>query len=91
MFRDTMNNRLEYYRHLQQISDTVAPYDEENAGKPMDEELYRSKVKQEEVIEGKISSLQSKRRYLFHIRDESELEDNSRICVICQSSFEVGQ
>lgn len=91
MFRDTMNNRLEYYRHLQQISDTVAPYDEENAGKPMDEELYRSKVKQEEVIEGKISSLKSKRRYLFHIRDESELEDNSRICVICQSSFEVGQ
>ncbi|RLL97244.1 hypothetical protein CFD26_106303 [Aspergillus turcosus] len=32
MFRDTMNNRLEYYRQLQQISDTVAPYDEESVG-----------------------------------------------------------
>lgn len=91
MFRDTMNNRLEYYRHLQQISDTVAPYDEENAGKPMNEDLFASKVKQEEKLESKISSLKSKRRYLIHLRDESGSEDSSRICIICQSSFEVGK
>jgi E3 ubiquitin-protein ligase SHPRH len=91
MFRDTMNNRLEYYRHLQQISDTVAPYDEENAGKPMDEALFASKLKQEETLESKISTLKSKRRYLFHLRDESGSEDSSRICIICQSSFEVGK
>ncbi|KAJ5536839.1 hypothetical protein N7513_010025 [Penicillium frequentans] len=90
MFRDTMNNRLEYYRHLQQISDTVAPYDEENAGKPMNEDLFASKLKQEEKLESKISSLKSKRRYLIHLRDESGSEDSSRICIICQSSFEVG-
>ncbi|KAJ5083816.1 hypothetical protein N7456_013243 [Penicillium angulare] len=90
MFRDTMNNRLEYYRHLQQISDTVAPYDEESAGKPMDEELFASKIKQEETLESKISSLKSKRRYLIHLRDESGPEDSARICIICQSSFEVG-
>lgn len=91
MFRDTMNNRLEYYRHLQQISDTVAPYDEENAGKPMDEALFASKMKQEDILEGKISSLKSKRRYLIHLRDESGSEDGPRICIICQSGFEVGQ
>lgn len=91
MFRDTMNNRLEYYRHLQQISDTVAPYDEENAGKPMDEGLFTSKLKQEEALEHRISSLRAKRRYLIHLRDESNSEDNSRICIICQSSFEVGK
>ncbi|KAJ5992914.1 hypothetical protein N7451_008638 [Penicillium sp. IBT 35674x] len=90
MFRDTMNNRLEYYRHLQQISDTVAPYDEENAGKPMNEDLFASKLKQEEKLESKISSLKSKRRYLIHLRDESGSEDSARICIICQSSFEVG-
>ncbi|KAJ6092921.1 hypothetical protein N7486_008210 [Penicillium sp. IBT 16267x] len=90
MFRDTMNNRLEYYRHLQQISDTVAPYDEENAGKPMNEDLFASKLRQEESLESKISSLKSKRRYLIHLRDESGSEDSSRICIICQSSFEVG-
>lgn len=91
MFRDAMNNRLEYYRHLQQISDTVAPYDEENAGKPMDEELFASKLKQEQTIKGKISSLKSKRRYLIHLRDERSEDDSSRICTICQSSFEVGK
>ena len=91
MFRDTMNNRLEYYRHLQQISDTVAPYDEENAGKPMDEDNFASKLEQEQALEKKIASLKSKRRYLIHLRDESGSEDTSRICIICQSSFEVGK
>ncbi|KAJ5760098.1 hypothetical protein N7520_007254 [Penicillium odoratum] len=90
MFRDTMNNRLEYYRHLQQISDTVAPYDEENAGKPMNEELFASKLRQEELLESKISSMKSKRRYLIHLRDETSSEHPSRICIICQSSFEDG-
>lgn len=91
LFRDTMNIRLEYYRHLQQISDTVAPYDEESAGKPMDEELFATKLKQEETIEHKISSLKSKRRYLLHLRDDSTSDESSRICIICQSSFEVGE
>ncbi|KAJ5085655.1 hypothetical protein N7532_010426 [Penicillium argentinense] len=90
MFRDTMNNRLEYYRHLQQISDTVAPYDEENAGKPMDEAVFAAKLQQEEALEGKIASLKSKRRYLLHLQDDSGSDDSSRICIICQSSFEVG-
>ncbi|KAB8230672.1 putative SNF2 family helicase/ATPase [Aspergillus alliaceus] len=90
MFRDTMNNRLEYYRQLQQISDTVAPYDEESAGKSLDEMLFSSKLEQEEAIDEKISALRAKRRYLIHLRDESGSDDSSKICVICQSSFEVG-
>ncbi|PYH94433.1 hypothetical protein BO71DRAFT_419349 [Aspergillus ellipticus CBS 707.79] len=90
MFRDTMNNRLEYYRQLQQISDTVAPYDEESLGKPLDEALFSLKLKQESNIDGKISALRAKRRYLIHLRDESGSDESSRICVICQSGFEVG-
>ncbi|KAJ5947017.1 hypothetical protein N7466_000032 [Penicillium verhagenii] len=90
MFRDTMNVRLEYYRHLQQISDTVAPYDDESAGKPMNEELFASKLSQEQKLETKISSLKSKRRYLIHLRDESGSEELNRICIICQSGFEIG-
>ncbi|PWY76366.1 hypothetical protein BO94DRAFT_588688 [Aspergillus sclerotioniger CBS 115572] len=90
MFRDTMNNRLEYYRQLQQISDTVAPYDEESVGKPLDEVLFTSKLGKESVVDGKISALRAKRRYLIHLRDESGSDDSSRICVICQSGFEVG-
>jgi len=90
MFRDTMNQRLEYYRQLQQISDTVAPYDEESVGKPLNEELYNAKLQNEATIDGKISALKAKRRYLIHLRDESGSEESARICVICQSSFEIG-
>ncbi|KAL1881049.1 hypothetical protein Plec18167_003591 [Paecilomyces lecythidis] len=90
MFRDTMNNRLEYYRQLQQISDTVAPYDEESVGKPMNEDLFAAKLQQESQIDAKISGLKAKRRYLLHLREEPGSEDSSRICVICQTSFEIG-
>ncbi|KAE8319622.1 proteasome stabiliser-domain-containing protein [Aspergillus transmontanensis] len=89
MFRDTMNNRLEYYRQLQQISDTVAPYDEESAGKPLNEALFSAKLRQEEIIDENISALRAKHRYLIHLRDESGSDDSSKICVICQSGFEV--
>lgn len=91
LFRDTMNNRLEYYRQLQQISDTVAPYDEESVGQPLDEAVFAAKLKLEGGIDGKISALRAKRRYLIHLRDESGSDDTSKICVICQSSFEIGE
>ncbi|KAL4930607.1 proteasome stabiliser-domain-containing protein [Aspergillus undulatus] len=90
MFRDTMNNRLEYYRQLQQISDTVAPYDEESSGKPLDHELFNSKLEQEEGFEKKISSMKAKGRYLIHLRDEQNPDESSKICIICQSGFEIG-
>ncbi|TQB69588.1 hypothetical protein MPDQ_001626 [Monascus purpureus] len=90
MFRDTMNNRLEYYRQLQQISDTVAPYDEESVGQPLDEQLFTKMLQDEAHIEKKVYGLKAKRRYLIHLRDEPESDDGSRICIICQSSFEIG-
>lgn len=90
MFRDTMNNRLEYYRQLQQISDTVAPYDEESVGKPMNDTLFAEKLRQEEAIGEKISSLKAKRRYLLHIKEEPDLDGSSSICIICQTGFEHG-
>ena len=91
MFRDTMNSRLEYYRQLQQISDTVAPYDEESVGKPLNEEAFLMKRKQEESMDEKISAHKAKRRYLIHLRNESGSDDSSKICIICQSSFEIGK
>lgn len=90
MFRDTMNNRLEYYRQLQQISDTVAPYDEERAGLPLDHELFNTKLEQEGGIDERISSLKAKGRYLLHLRDESGPDESSKICIICQGTFEIG-
>ncbi|CAI7662621.1 unnamed protein product [Penicillium palitans] len=90
VFLDAMNNRLEYYRHLQQISDTVAPYDEENAGKPLDEIAFTLALEREGVTEGKIASLKSKARYLIHLRDDASFDSNARECIVCRSTFEVG-
>jgi E3 ubiquitin-protein ligase SHPRH len=91
MFRDTMNYRLDYYRQLQQISDTVAPYDEQSVGKPFNEDLFAAKLQNEATIDTKLSALRAKRRYLIHLRDESGADENSKICIICQSSFEIGE
>lgn len=88
LFTKTMNQRLEFYRQLQIISDTVAPY------KELEDEtidlyaLEKQKVEQQKSEE-RLATLNTKRRFLMHLRDEASEED-ARICVICQSSFETG-
>ena len=89
MFRDTMNSRLDYYRALQKISDTVAPYDEENIDKPLDIDAFQRLQVAEGKIANKISTLVSKRRYLLHLKNESSSQ-TPRICTICQCEFEIG-
>ncbi|KAL9620779.1 MAG: hypothetical protein Q9160_004679 [Pyrenula sp. 1 TL-2023] len=89
LFRDTMNIRLEYYRQLQIISDTVAPWEEEQFGKRMDWVLFYKKLRDEQLKNNKVAKLQSKRRYLLHLKDESTSSE-VRTCTICQSSFEIG-
>jgi E3 ubiquitin-protein ligase SHPRH len=91
LFRETMNNRLDYYRALQKISDTVAPFEEEKQGKPLDILASARLVAEEEQKSRKISSLLSKRRYLAHLRTEQGSSmPTQRICTICQSDFENG-
>ncbi|KAK2738270.1 hypothetical protein FQN57_007133 [Myotisia sp. PD_48] len=90
LFRTVMNHRLDYYRQLQQISDTVAPYDEESKGQPLDQERFDQLLGDEAQHATKISTLKSKHRYLIHLRDESGADESTRICVICQASFEIG-
>ena len=91
LFRDTMNNRLDYYRALQKVSDTVAPYQEEKQGQPLNEEEFGDLLRDEHQKSNKISTLLSKRRYLSHLRTEQDSSAQSqRICTICQGDFENG-
>ena len=89
VFRDTMNARLEYYRQLQQISDQVAPFEEE-----LDEEDMRiwltDMTANETRLQGRIATLNARGRYLLHLRKESVADDSQRLCIICQQPFEVG-
>ena len=89
LFRDSMNLRLEYYRQLQQISDTVAPYEED-----LDEESLNVALSgmenTEARMETRIAMFKSKARYLDHLRDEAANVDAQRLCTICQQPFETG-
>jgi E3 ubiquitin-protein ligase SHPRH len=88
IFRSTQNQRLQFYRQLQEVSDAVAPYKEE-----LDEQLdlpaLGIMMAREEQQNTSLAQLRTKHRFLMHLRDETGAE-GPRICVICQSSFENG-
>ncbi|KAF2499841.1 hypothetical protein BU16DRAFT_615203 [Lophium mytilinum] len=88
LFRTTMNRRLEFYRQLQHISDTVAPWKEE-----MDEQLdvvaLARQQKLEVTAKNSLARTKAKQRFLLHLREENK-QEGERICVICQSEFENG-
>ncbi|KAL8778980.1 MAG: hypothetical protein Q9203_000726 [Teloschistes exilis] len=89
LFTNVMNVRLEYYRQLQQLSDTVAPYE-----KDLDDDAFVSAVMRadetEERLRIRIAAWKSTARYLDHIRMEASRSDVDRLCIICQQGFELG-
>jgi E3 ubiquitin-protein ligase SHPRH len=85
LFTSVMNTRLEYYRQLQQVSDTVAPYEG-----PNNDKVLAKLLEDEERLARKVATAKSKRRYLEHLRMEAEHPQEQRICVICRETFEVG-
>lgn len=89
LFKDAMNLRLEYYRQLQAISDTVAPFEEEMSDEAR-EDILVEKMRAERGLEDRIATLKSKSRYLIHLRDEAQDTRSQRICIICTSPFETG-
>lgn len=88
LFRSTQNQRLEFYRQLQEVSDAVAPYKEE-----LDEQLDLPALElvmaREEHQNTTVAQLKTKHRFLMHLRDETGSQ-GPRICVICQCTFENG-
>ncbi|EOD47563.1 putative snf2 family helicase protein [Neofusicoccum parvum UCRNP2] len=88
-YRTCMNLRVEYYRQLQVLSDQLQPYKEE-----LDEELDRDALCAQEQKERKtadrLATLKTKQRFLLHLKKESNEQEGPRLCVICQSDFEIG-
>ncbi|KAL8842462.1 MAG: hypothetical protein Q9176_002614 [Flavoplaca citrina] len=89
LFTDIMNVRLEYYRQLQQISDTVAPCEED-----LDDQAVAAALAEADMVERKlhvrIADLRSRGRFLEHLKTENRPQQASRLCTICQQTFEVG-
>ncbi|KAH0336117.1 hypothetical protein KCU81_g8705, partial [Aureobasidium melanogenum] len=90
LFSATMNKRLDFYRQLQVISDTVAPYKEE-WDDTLDVVALEAATRRQETQTKALAALKTKNRFLLHLREEStNSQETQRICVICQGSFEQG-
>jgi E3 ubiquitin-protein ligase SHPRH len=89
LFRAAMNQRLEYYRQLQHISDTVAPWREE-----LDEEfqatLFEREWTKHKASRQRLAGFKAKHSYLVNLRDENQQLDAKHECIICQDEFEIG-
>ena len=88
IFRSTQNQRLQFYKQLQEVSDAVAPY-KEDLDEQLDLPALEIIMAREEQQNTSLAQLRTKHRFLMHLRDETGAE-GPRICVICQCSFENG-
>ena len=86
VFNNVYNSRIEYYRQLQIISDSVIPYED----KPEKERKSMSQL--EANIAGCQSKLQNaiaQHNYLGELRNWED-PNHERVCVICSSTFQYG-
>jgi len=89
LFKETVDRRLEYYRQLQAISDTVAPLEDNMSS----EKLTRTMAAMEEETESRtnrLATLKSRGRYLMHLRTEATSLQTQRQCIICREQFDRG-
>ncbi|KAF4965868.1 hypothetical protein FSARC_6388 [Fusarium sarcochroum] len=84
-FKNILNLRLEYYRQLQVVSDSVLPYEG-----PVTEAAMEKMKETEDNLRKKLSSAEAKHRYLLHLKEAGNKSNEPRMCVICQTPFTVG-
>ncbi|KAK5993198.1 putative ATP-dependent helicase [Cladobotryum mycophilum] len=84
-FKRVMNARLEYYRQLQAVSDSVLPYE----GPKTEVAITRAK-KAVDDVHRRLLSAQAKYRYLLNLKETGSKSNEPRMCVICQTPFTIG-
>jgi E3 ubiquitin-protein ligase SHPRH len=87
-FRGTMNQRLEYYRQFQHISDTVAKY-KEGLDETFDEREFNKCDKLTTKKKENVIGFKKKYTYLTHLRTENQNETVAK-CIICLEDIEIG-
>jgi E3 ubiquitin-protein ligase SHPRH len=87
-FRACMNQRLEYYRQFQHISDTVEKYKQE-LDATFDEREFTNCTKLHHRKKEIVAGLKTKHTYLTHLRTENQ-EEAGVECIICQDLIEIG-
>ncbi|RYO84363.1 hypothetical protein DL766_007650 [Monosporascus sp. MC13-8B] len=87
-FTSAMNARIEYYRQLQAVSDTVAVREQEENEDT--DTIMKNLLNEEQSAQRRFTAAQSKHRYLLHLKEAGQTSNEPKICVICQSDFTLG-
>lgn len=89
LFRQTQNQRVAFYRQLQEVSDDVQAY-KEDLDETLDQAALAVVLAKEERAKKSLAEAQKKNRFLLHLREESGAQAGPRTCIICTSNFESG-
>nr|POE48401.1 putative atp-dependent helicase irc20 [Quercus suber] len=85
LFRSTQNQRLEFYRQLQELSDAVAPH-KDQLDEQLDLESLQAATLKSNSQSATLQALKTRNRFLLHLRENSTPED----CVICRCPISTG-
>ncbi|KAH9943662.1 SNF2 family N-terminal domain-containing protein [Amylocystis lapponica] len=87
--RKAFNERISYFRQLQEISDTVAEADWEG---DVRDAITTAQAEQNE-LDAKINTGKARQRYLDHLaksQEEGIVDEDDRCCVLCGNEFTRG-
>ncbi|KAF2206013.1 hypothetical protein GQ43DRAFT_459419 [Delitschia confertaspora ATCC 74209] len=88
LFRVTMNQRLEFYRHLQHVSDAVRPW-REKQDDVLDEKAHKQTEAKKLKAQYTLQTLETKQKFLINLRRENQTESDHS-CLICLEQFDTG-
>ncbi|KAI0078425.1 hypothetical protein K474DRAFT_1594151 [Panus rudis PR-1116 ss-1] len=89
LFRKAFNERISYFRQLQELSDTVAEAEWEG---PL-EAAMEDTIQQRTELEKKIVSGTARQRYLNHLarsQEEGTTDEDEDCCILCRCEFTRG-
>ncbi|KAF2863619.1 hypothetical protein K470DRAFT_268039 [Piedraia hortae CBS 480.64] len=89
LFRGAQNQRLEFYRQLQQISSGVSPW-KDKLDDRFDVESFEQFHAAETKANGQVKQLKTKQRYFQNLMEKGEHRDEQSECPICKDNFDEG-
>ena len=90
LLRRAFNQRILYFRQLQEISDSVTDAEWEEATVAM---ALQASLTERTILETKMNTTQAQQRYLDNLvnnHDELDRDEDDRTCILCRCQFTRG-
>ncbi|KAI5120240.1 hypothetical protein M0805_007544 [Coniferiporia weirii] len=85
-FRKAFNDRIQYFRQLQELSDTVRDVEWEGS---LDEAIAETHT-EEDTISKSLNKHRARQRYLENLAGNDEEDEEDNYCILCKSEFTRG-